>query len=465
MKKELKDILKYSNDKNEKYNTGIKLMDLFLQKGDLLKFEYYGNLTIKIDPTRPEAILHLVRNFRERGEYYKAMHYYQMRENLIIPEKLNIFNILLDYEYTIFIYYIDSDRTKGLKKCIEYLNTKDRPYFENVFNNLEFYVQPISKIHEPFEYDFKNFSVITKGKEIPFNPSSPSLAYINVDGESKLIMNVRYKHYNISPQGIYYSDEVDEGRFIVRTENFYCFLDDDFKPTSTLDMMPNVLEDLPLNKVDIKGLEDLRIFSFKDKLYHLSTSREYPSEKDISKGLTNTYRMILGEYDWKHQKFLANRVINSPYDIQTEKNWLPIVQKDGDDEKLFFIYSYHPLKIGRLNFSTNDLEIIKEIPTPDIFSRFRGSAVSCVTYQDRYYILTHLVKHSSPRKYYHSLVVLDENLIPIRYTLPFYFIKNSIEYSLGMKVSDGHVSFIISQWDDKPTLVQSKLESFQWIKI
>jgi hypothetical protein len=465
MKKELKDILKNSNDKNQKYEAGIKLMDLFLQKGDLFKFEYYGNLTIKIDPIRPETILYLMRTFRERGEYYKAMHYYQMRENVIFNDNQKIFNILFDYEYSIFIYYIDSDRTKGLKRSIEYLNTEDRPYFENIFNNLEYYVQPISKIHESFEYNFKKFSVIIKDKEIVFNPSSPSLAYVDVNGEKKLIMNVRYKHYNISPQGVYYSDEIDEGRFIVRTENFYCFLDEDFKSTTTLQIMPDILDDLPLNKVDIKGLEDLRIFTFKDKLYHLSTSREYSSESDISKGLTNTYRMILGEYNWKDQKFIGNRVINSPYNIQTEKNWLPIVQKDSDEEKLFFIYSYHPLKIGRLNFTTNDLEIVKEIPTPDIFSRFRGSAVSCVTYQDRYYILVHLVKHSNPRKYYHSLIVLDENLLPIRYTLPFYFIKNSIEYSLGMKVSDGHVSFIISQWDDKPTLIQSKLSDFHWIQI
>jgi hypothetical protein len=449
MKKELKSVYKNAVSQNNKYDAAFKLQKYFFEiEKNPEKFEYWGNICISLDKTRPEALYLLVKYFRETCQYYKAMHYYLIANDANFQDEIK--NLFL-YEYTIFIYYIDKDRKVGLNKCLEYLNSSisSQHLFENVFNNLEYYIQPVKSIDKPFSYNFGDYG--------EFNPSSPSIAIVG----DKIIMNVRYKQYKISPQGAYYSNEIQGGRMIVRTDNQYCLVDHDFKPITPLNMMPTVLDDLQVVDVDIKGLEDLRLFTFKDKVYYLATSREYSVP-------TGNYKMVMGEYDYQNLKMDNNKVLESPFNRECEKNWLPIVKyiPEGSEENTFkqdrlnFIYNYHPLQIGHLD-ENNKLIITKMVETPNIFSKFRGS--SNTFFKDGfYYFLVHLVKYTSPRKYYHSLVVLDHNYNLVKYSSPFVFLSMSIEYCLSLNLEDDVFTFIFSQWDDKPTMIRVKNENLDW---
>ena len=75
-----------------------------------------------------------------------------------------------DYEYSIIHFYISDNKLKGLLHSINYLNNPDCISFQNVFDNIEFYVQPLNYL-EIYNYPFTR-----KG---PYNPSSPSLTKIN----------------------------------------------------------------------------------------------------------------------------------------------------------------------------------------------------------------------------------------------------------------------------------------------
>ena len=63
------------------------------------------------------------------------------------------------------------------------------------------------------------------------------------------------------------------------------------------------------------------------------------------------------------------------------------------------------------------------------------------------WFVVHLVSYESPRHYYHMLVVFDEQLALKRYSAPFKFSKENIEYCLGLVVEKERVIMTYSTWD------------------
>jgi predicted ATP-grasp superfamily ATP-dependent carboligase len=80
--------------------------------------------------------------------------------------------------------------------------------------------------------------------------------------------------------------------------------------------------------------------------------------------------------------------------------------------------------------------------------------------------VTHFVKYSQPRVYYHSVVEFDrETMRPLQYTAPFCFRRTAIEYSLGFDVCDGVATFIFSENDTAPGMIRVPLMSLRWISV
>ena len=63
------------------------------------------------------------------------------------------------------------------------------------------------------------------------------------------------------------------------------------------------------------------------------------------------------------------------------------------------------------------------------------------------WFVVHIVSYESPRHYYHMFVVFDEDMNFLRYSAPFKFEGQPIEYCLSVVVEHERVLVNYSEWD------------------
>jgi hypothetical protein len=195
------------------------------------------------------------------------------------------------------------------------------------------------------------------------------------------------------------------------------------------------------------GIEDVRIIHNRetDKLLFIGTG----FHNDNSIGVVN------GVYD-VNQEFLVPTELKSSFsNTGCEKNWV------YDDDGINIIYKWFPLQICK-QYQNNTIEIIKETRMPYIFKNARGSTcgfkytkrtkmfddnISFNMDEFEIWFVVHLVSYESPRHYYHMLVVFDKSMNLLRYSAPFKFEGEPIEYCLGLVVEDEKVIMSYSTWD------------------
>ena len=83
---------------------------------------------------------------------------------------------------------------------------------------------------------------------------------------------------------------------------------------------------------------------------------------------------------------------------------------------------------------------------PKMFKRARGSTCG-YKYKNEIWFVTHIVSYEQPRHYYHVIVVFDNDMNLQRYSAPFKFDSDPIEYCLGLVVKDNNVVISYSTWD------------------
>ena len=100
---------------------------------------------------------------------------------------------------------------------------------------------------------------------------------------------------------------------------------------------------------------------------------------------------------------------------------------------------------------------------PKIFSRVRGSSCGYIynkkigennngnividITEPEIWFINHIVSYESPRHYYHMISVFDSSMNLLRYSAPFKFEGESIEYCLSIIVEDDRVLINYSTWD------------------
>ena len=67
--------------------------------------------------------------------------------------------------------------------------------------------------------------------------------------------------------------------------------------------------------------------------------------------------------------------------------------------------------------------------------------------ENEIWFVTHLVSYENPRHYYHIIVVFDDAMNLLRYSAPFKFEGQPIEYCLSIVVEDERVLMNYSCWD------------------
>lgn len=420
------------------------IVENFLSLKNPEKAELWAQRAYKFNPYRAEALYKLVKYFRlQSRDQWKAVHYYKLAKSISKPSvalflESNVYDYELDYEYTILQYYVNPVRREGNVESIKYMMKPNHSMADGVFQNLEFYVEPL-----PAHFEHKPLNAPEFNE---YRASSPSATRLP---DGRILMNVRYVNYETSRKGEYTARD-PEGQ--VRTRNaFFYYNHEPITPSLTF-MDHQSPPDLTEHPTRVHGLEDVRLISFQDKIYYTSASSEF----------SPNFRVVFGEYDLEQKKHLNNRVLQPPTHTDCEKNWLAVTHMPT----LHFIYSWYPFRAGPLpEQPSNKFEVTITHQTPHYFSKLRGSS-NTIVYKDTLYALTHSVKYGTPRKYYHHIVKLDKDTLqPKEISNAFAFEELGIEYCLTMLIKDERVEFVYSHFDSNPKIVNVPLSEFTFIPV
>lgn len=278
----------------------------------------------------------------------------------------------------------------------------------------------------------------------PYFPMSAAYIFYN----NQHFLNTRYVNYWIYPNGAYYFPDNEN---VIRTYNVQ----------SKIELVPYKINDYNVVKYKNLKVTNTNVFSEDIEDIRLYVSQENKECRFIGSTLSysncDRIRMIEGKYDPETHSCSDFRVIIPPIDSWCEKNWAPIPLPTGEDG---FIYSWNPFQIGKIvkNKNNSILEIIIEKEMDFSFKNMKGST-SFIPFNDNLIGLVHFSKEHSPRQYFHKLVVLDKKSFDILYySETFCFLKESIEFCVGMCIIDDFFGFWISQMDRDPLFVKIRIK-------
>ena len=257
---------------------------------------------------------------------------------------------------------------------------------------------------------------------------------ILIDG-GKILVNIRHVNYTFfhsekklfqHPWGplTYLHPEND---IHLRTDNFYCELDDNFEITR-FNKIDTSKFDTYEPMWDFVGLEDVRLIRWDGKLYITGVRRDTTTN---GQGRMELSEIVVS----KHNVTEVSRFrIPPPNDMNSycEKNWMPVLDMP-----------YHYIKW------TNPTELVGVDPiTKTSKTEYMGNSISLprdirggsqiMSFNDHYIALTHEVDLFSSevgRKdavYRHRFIVWDKNWNIVKHTNDFSIMDAHVEFSIGM---------------------------------
>lgn len=372
-------------------------------------------------PTRIENLYKIVNHYRCESKNELAMIFYEMADKIRLQKKYNdalfletdVYEYKLDYEFSIIGYYCNQSNNTMTRSSMKILNNANvaEHLQRSVLKNYKYYVPVIDKmaVSSGFSVQLNNNRPIVDISP-EFINSTPSICMDN----NTLYMSTRYVDYRIDSNGIYTNNPK------ITTTNLITVFDvrePIWKKTDEFILKYNEAHDCIY-----VGIEDIRLF-VKDGILHFNGNR----------GLSYGHITIeTGTIDILSQ--LANSTLVTKHDIRrVEKNWVLFQGMST----LNVIYQWYPLIIGEYaNCNEADTSMALFIPkatvqTPYLFKWLRGSTNGVVIGEDIWFI-THLVSDEERRYYYHVFVLLDKTTYTVKkYSIPFTFEREKIEYTLG----------------------------------
>jgi tetratricopeptide (TPR) repeat protein len=378
----------------------------------------------------------------------------------------------------------------------------------NLLQNLKYYKDILVATGPLYVFDNKLDEGSLNGPDlIRYTSSSSCLLPIRRskrnsvnNGCSGYWMNIRFVNYLITKNGEYLINSGSHTNETIITINRLYELDDQLKVVR--------YKDFPINPKEIGrryiGVEDIRIFHAPNSLKTDTNSdtntdltednenNEYDDLMFIGTTLNENGRIGIsfGKYDVSPTPsgqvaatadYIHRKEIEHPFEhVGCEKNWVFVpLQKDTNP---VVVYSWCPLKLATIEpvtVNANDqnplkyklafFETVSEMPR--IFQHVRGSTCGfLVPETNQVWFVIHLVSYESPRHYYHMVVVMDkvkvtsssstsssstsswstsswETLQLNRYSAPFKFMGEPIEYCLSLVVEKERVLMNFSVWD------------------
>jgi len=391
------------------------------------KFEYWLQKAHAFRPWRAEPMYHLTEYFRSNGMTHKAYEYCKVGIRITYPKDDVLFVENFPhkggflYEKSILDFYVHDNKQIGLRDSTIYLLTNTE-HVKNVISNMIFYAQTI-KSHK------KESLIIPNAFGEDFRPSAISVLHYP-------FANVRYVNYLPPENNVY---KTKDGSCI-QTHNAYVNLETNEIITKMIDSSIT----LPRLETSVKGLEDIRLFTRENETRFIATNfREY----------NPNIRMLTGKYNTENGEYSDVTLLPSPSNAECEKNWLPIPNTNH------IIYNWSPLQI----INSDGSHFVKH-DVPSIFSLFRGSTIP-VVWNKSLLVMVHMVEYTSPRRYYHLLVELQQDTyLPLKISLPFVFESASIEYCISMRMASPNIIECYPSFMDSNLHKYSfHLSSLEWI--
>jgi tetratricopeptide (TPR) repeat protein len=405
-------------------------------------------------PKRVENLYEIISYYRIHSKHKLGYIFYEMAKDAIenatdkdayLFLQNDIYTYKIDYEYTILAAYL------GVKNINDEIitilnNSNDANLNRNLLQNMKFYkfiLTPLAVINMS-NASIKNINnTLTK-----FNSSSSCLIQNKNGG---YIMNVRYVNYTITPEGSYLNCD----KHIVSLNK-----------SVELDNKFNILNEkwIPFEFEDRRyiGIEDVRLFP--NTIGESIINNSNNDIRVIGTGYhkNDTIGIVSGFYNTETATIMYNEIKPDFCTNDCEKNWVFVDYKEG----AHIIYNWHPLQICKIDETRNALTFIEQKQMPNIFKNVRGSTcgykfvniinlanineetgISFTMEETEIWFIVHLVSYETPRHYYHLFVVFDSNLNLLRYSAPFAFEGQSIEYSLSLVVENERVIVNYSDWD------------------
>jgi hypothetical protein len=385
-------------------------------------------------PKRAEALYHLVKYLRIKGEFFKAMHYIRLGKQIPLSQdslfiERDVYTGLFDYEETVCRYYTLGTKREALRDSMKYLMS-DKPFLDSVYSNMKFYIEILEGKSKPYPIQRDLFGP-------NFHPSHVSI--------SAPYHNIRFVNYNLNHTNTTYTmkDGLYSEHNPVMTQNA-CYNE----TTQEVTLMDDTSTNLPKIEARVKGLEDVRIY--RDSLGEMrfaATVAEY----------VPYHAIMRGKYDPDTGKYSDCIIMESPSGSYCEKNWLAL---SGTDD---VIYHWHPLQVGK--YRGSKLDIHTRHPTPWFFRHLRGSGAPAKV-KNEWWALTHFVIGEHPRNYFSCVVVIDAaSFRPKRISVPFLFHSTYVEFCSNIRVKGKTITCIYSTLDDNLSEISFQIKDEDWIQV
>ena len=392
-------------------------------------------------PERLEGLYEIIQHYRITSKHKLALHFYEMAITILNKQHNrdkylflhnDVYTHKLVYEYTIFALY------NGIHKINDQIitvlnNCNDTSINNNLLTNMKFYKDVLTPA-KLLNVD-KKVNIPMNNENIPFHSSSSCL----IKKDDGYLLNIRFVNYLITSNGGYTNCD----KHII-TANKFVELNNNFNIVNEKWFHVEYSDRLYI------GIEDVRIFNDVETNELLFIGTGYHKN--------NTIGIVEGKYDTNMNELVSNEITSSFTQSNCEKNWVYVDYKNSTH----LIYKWSPLQICKLDKETNKISIVETKKMPNIFSHVRGS--SCGYKYTKFlgsqednivlkmeeieiWFVVHLVSYEQPRHYYHMTVVFDESMNLLRYSAPFKFEGEPIEYCLSLIVDDEKVIINYSTWD------------------
>lgn len=402
----------------------------YKELNDMAKAIQYWLDAYNYFPDRLENLYEIVSHYRIIGKQKLAVMFYKvaketLNRHLKIDDYLFLENCVytykLDYEYTIVASYTGVNNIDN--EVVSIFNNCDEQWLlDNLLSNMKFY-KTIPKTMSLVGMSSVIFHKIGD-REIRFNSSSSCI--IPNSTNDGYLMNIRFVNYRIDPNGNY----LDCDQNII-TINKYVELDKNFEITKEK-IFGSYDRDLGRRYI---GVEDVRIYKDdSDSLVFIGTGFH----------LSNKIGVVYGKYNIEEDVLVPIEINPTFKNSPCEKNWTYVEYEN----KTHVVYNWYPLQVCKINGDKLELKKVKN--TPKIFRFIRGSSCGFSYKTSKHteiWFIGHIVSYETPREYYNVFMVFDKDMNLLRYSAPFKFEGEKIEYCLSVLVEHNRVICSYSTWD------------------
>ena len=214
------------------------------------------------------------------------------------------------------------------------------------------------------------------------------------------------------------------------------------------------------------GIQDIRIFNFKDKLWGIGNGicYENPSKDE------QTYQKRNTLYLFSIKNNLLSPICTFQTNNKHEKNWMPWV----NHKKLLFVYAHNPLTV--IEFIGPKYKVIKQVSRNDLDGFFGGtqiiplnSNVNLGLIHQKHFDIN--LENKKTLQYSHRAVIYSNDLDVLDYSEEFTFSNNKIEFCSGIAIDQNNIYLSYGVWDSKAIISKFNLLDFlkfcglkRWLK-